>query len=337
MGDIVRFARKKEQAPVTVGKVAEALTVWLESRPLQTRRQYLGVAKGWCAYLGVEFMSKENDRAWINATVTDVQGYINVIKKLPAQPGRATQASPNGKVSAATVSHKVTVLKSLYDQLLVCELITKNVFAKASAELKKHKPGQVRPHDRMPPHVIKALIGINVKTRSDARDRCIFIVALGAALRRSEIQALKLHDVELTTEGTVVLKLRQTKSGTPQQLSLPDWVGEAVQQVKETRVQEGAAMDEHLFVRYADHQTYPLGDKWIYMLFVKYCKLLGFEKVYTPHCCRVTAITQMLDQGFSHREVQELSRHSSVQLVERYDRKRHEVDKSPTKKLKYDD
>lgn len=337
MGNIVHFTRKKVQAPAVIGKVHKAITVWLDSRPAATKKGYLCIARSWSKYLGVDFDGEGADEAWTTATPTDVQGFINEIKKRPAQSGRARLASPDGKVSIATVAYKVVVLKSIYEQLMHCELVTKNVFAKSAAELKKHKPGKLRPHERMPGHVVRALINMEATTRSEARDRMIFVVALGAALRRSEIRRLKINDVELTTQGTVVLKLRQTKSGTPQQLSLPDWVGEQVQQFKESRIQEGAGQEDYLFVRYADRKTYPIGDEWIYNLFIKYCKKFGFEKVYTPHCCRVTAITQMLDQGFSHREVQELSRHSSVQLVERYDRKRNEVDQSPSKKLKYDD
>lgn len=42
---------------------------------------------------------------------------------------------------------------------------------------------------------------------------------------------------------------------------------------------------------------------------------------YTPHSARATAITKLLADGVPHREVQEFSRHSSVRMVERYDKR----------------
>jgi integrase len=55
----------------------------------------------------------------------------------------------------------------------------------------------------------------------------------------------------------------------------------------------------------------------------------------TPHSARATAITRLLEQGFSHREVQEFSRHSSVLMVEKYDKRRFSLDESPGKKIFY--
>jgi hypothetical protein len=49
-----------------------------------------------------------------------------------------------------------------------------------------------------------------------------------------------------------------------------------------------------------------------------------------------TAISKLLSDGISHREVQEFSRHSSVQMVELYDKRRIGVEDNPGKKLEYD-
>ncbi len=79
-----------------------------------------------------------------------------------------------------------------------------------------------------------------------------------------------------------------------------------------------------------------MGDKFVYRLFKDYLRRFKLNPNYSPHCARVTAITQLLKQGMNHREVQELSRHASVSMVERYDRRRFEIEESPSKKLSYD-
>ena len=79
-----------------------------------------------------------------------------------------------------------------------------------------------------------------------------------------------------------------------------------------------------------------MGEKYVYRLFKEYLARFKLNPDYSPHCARVTAITQLLKQGMNHREVQELSRHASVAMVERYDRRRFEIEESPSKKLSYD-
>ena len=54
------------------------------------------------------------------------------------------------------------------------------------------------------------------------------------------------------------------------------------------------------------------------------------------HSARATAITRLLAEGIPHREVQEFSRHASIQMVELYDKRRIGVDKNPGRGLDYD-
>jgi site-specific recombinase XerD len=91
-----------------------------------------------------------------------------------------------------------------------------------------------------------------------------------------------------------------------------------------------------MFVRYLHRGSEAMGEKYVYRLFKEYLKRFKLNPDYSPHCARVTAITQLLKQGMNHREVQELSRHASVAMVERYDRRRYEIEESPSKKLSYD-
>jgi integrase len=57
----------------------------------------------------------------------------------------------------------------------------------------------------------------------------------------------------------------------------------------------------------------------------------------TPHSARATAITKLLTDGIPHREVQAFSRHASIQMVEHYDKRRFDVERSPAKGLEFDE
>jgi site-specific recombinase XerD len=145
-----------------------------------------------------------------------------------------------------------------------------------------------------------------------------------------------LSDVINTNKGSTYLRLRKTKSQNIQKVALPDWVAEEILAFKERRIHEGKGDRDLLFVRYLHRGEEPMGEKFVYRLFKDYLKRFKLNPDYSPHCARVTAITQLLKQGMNHREVQELSRHASVAMVERYDRRRFEIEESPSKKLSYD-
>ena len=61
----------------------------------------------------------------------------------------------------------------------------------------------------------------------------------------------------------------------------------------------------------------------------------GAGNFVSPHSARATAITKLLSDGFSHREVQEFSRHASIQMVEVYDKRRISIDDNPASDLDY--
>jgi site-specific recombinase XerD len=316
--------------------VLTALNSWLEIRPENTRRVYLRIAEEWSLFLGQSLAKTLGGKLWKKATHKDAQSFVNDCRQRPAQPGRASDASPDGCVSMATVRHKASVLKAAYDSLVAQGLVVSNPFHAVCADLRRIKPGERRRNEGMEPHEVKRFLTFPLFDPEHHRDRAIFHLMFGAALRRSELVDLLLSDLITTNKGTTYLRLRKTKSQVPQKVSLPEWVATELLAFKETRIQEGATEKDLLFVRYLRHGKRAMGDQYVYRLFKDYLKRFKLNPDYSPHCARVTAITQLLSQGMNHREVQELSRHSSVTMVERYDRRRFEIDESPSKKLSYD-
>jgi site-specific recombinase XerD len=316
--------------------VLTALNLWLEIRPENTRRVYLRIAEEWSLFLGQSLTKTASGKLWKKANAKDAQAFVNDCRQRPAQQGRAMEASPDGCVSMATVRHKASVLKAAYDSLVVQRLVTVNPFLAVAAEMRRVKPGERRRNEGMEPHEVKKFLTFVPLDPEHFRDRAIFHLMFGAALRRSELVDILLSDIITTNRGTTYLRLRKTKSQVPQKVSLPEWVADEVLAFKARRVEEGATERDLMFVRYLHRGTEPMGEKYVYRLFKDYLKRFKLNPDYSPHCARVTAITQLLSQGLNHREVQELSRHSSVSMVERYDRRRFEIDESPSKKLSYD-
>lgn len=336
MGKIVYLRAKESKTKASSCEIYVGLETWLASKPANTRAQYLRLANEWTRFLGYEPTERSAKRGWQTAKYIDAQRWVNEIKKRPAQPGRSTEASANGCVSMATVKHKVSVLSSLYDQLLAQGLVEANPFKRLVIELKKHASGARRPHVRIPKESVEKLIKFKPKDREQLRDLAIFNLFFGAALRRCEVVALRLTDVKRSDKGTTYLRLVVTKSQKVQEVALPNWVASVVNRYVDQRMNEEASPTDPLFIVYrVNGRVTALSSSTVYRIFKAYCRMFGLPDNFTPHCARVTAITQMLDQNFSHRDVQELSRHSSVTMVEKYDRRRHDVDQSASKKLEY--
>jgi integrase len=108
------------------------------------------------------------------------------------------------------------------------------------------------------------------------------------------------------------------------------------------RKTQGAKPGDYLFNSYRGRGgrnpvSAPISTHGIYELFKRYCKQAGIKEFVSPHSARATAITRLLSRGIPHREVQEFSRHSSIQMVELYDKRRLGVEDSPGRGLDYDD
>jgi integrase len=310
--------------------VHAAISRWLSLKPANTKSQYLRRAKTWSMYLGCSLDDERAGARWIAAKHSDALDYANQLADRKAQDER------HGKISSNTIRQHCVVLKSIYDELIAQGLTESNPFMRVVKELKEQDAGERRPHRRIPTEKVRQLLSFIPRTRDERQDMAILSLFFGAALRRSEVINIRIGDVRKTEKGTTVIHLLQTKSQKAQSVSLPSWAAKNVNEWLAIRQRDRAASKDYLIVRYdTKGDAHPLSDSAIYRWWKAMCHKHEIGDDWTPHCARVTAITQLLDQGKDHRAVQELSRHSSVQMVERYDKKRIEADESASKDLDY--
>ena len=326
---------KRANRTVHTSQVFDAIVTWLSDRAANTKGAYIRHAKEWSAFLGVEFHEPTATKAWAKASYLDARKWLIECSHKAAQRGRATENSPTGKVSGKTIRHKAIILKSLYDTAIASGVCDNNPFLRVVRELKSQREDFRRPTLKVLPEHVKLFIGIEGTSSVALRDRAVMCVLFGAALRRGELPVLCLSDVMTSDKGTTFLRLRETKAQRVQDVALPDWVAEAVSAYKQRRISEGATARDKLFVRHTECGCRPIGEKFVYNLFKKYCQKFRIVEDYTPHSARATAITQLLDQGVPHREVLDLSRHASVTTLEAYDKRDRAVDNSAAKKLTY--
>jgi integrase len=159
-------------------------------------------------------------------------------------------------------------------------------------------------------------------------------------LRRSELIKLRLGDVRRTAKGTTFLRLRSTKGKVDSDQALPGWAAQAVNSLCLEREKQGAESGDYLFTSFTGQAgrtatNRPISATGIYQTFLQYCTLAGVKNWASPHSARATAITKLLDDGLSHREVKEFSRHAGIDMVELYDKRRVSIDENPAKGLSF--
>lgn len=322
---------------------------WLALLSVTTQRTYLSVIREYCAFLGAPAGTAAAADLILATTTMHAQAYVVHLKRqrgevpraLRINPKRATSRLISATQSPATIAKKIMALRKLYEVLIAHEVYPRaNPFGPHSMKVPDPKGGRKRETEMLNFEDVPLVLEAIEDSPRATRDRAILAVLFGGGLRRSEVAKLLLDDVGITPAGTTYLKLRSTKDGRDHMQALPDWAAAAVKELRHEREAQGACPADYLFCRWtgrggmiATHE--PLGEQSVYNVFKNACAQAGLGPQYTPHSARATAITKLLADGTPHREVQEFSRHKSVQMVEWYDKRRFGVDVNPAKGLSF--
>jgi integrase len=85
----------------------------------------------------------------------------------------------------------------------------------------------------------------------------------------------------------------------------------------------------------ATHHKKALSSSELAMIVRKTSRKAGLNKKVSPHMLRSTAITYALDQGASHRGVQQMAGWTTPLMITRYDKRRNDPRFSAVHHLKY--
>lgn len=168
------------------------------------------------------------------------------------------------------------------------------------------------------------------QTAAGARDNAIIGLLATAGLRRSEVAALLLADVDTTTGKISIRSGKGRKDRTVYATNgtlaaLHDWLS--------VRGSTGGALfcpinkGGKLTVR-------PMTAQAIYTMLQKRGQSAGVVD-FTPHDFRRTVVGDLLDAGVDLVTVAKLAGHASVETTARYDRRPEELKRDAAKKLHY--
>ena len=357
---VVRNNRSQGSRPE--GEFWIRLSAFLSMRSPKTQETYLGIVREWCRFLKVEAGTLQAAQKLLSVSDIHAIAYKNWLETRPGETPRSQRKESSSReiiihrkskaqkkvglestLSNATISKKFAALRRIYRMLIGTGLgITQNPFDVDKVPAPAKDAGRKRPTEMLDFSLVKKVVNSpDSSTPKGLRDKAILSALFGGGLRRSEVAALRVGDVRRTSAGTLYVYLRSTKAKRDAEQALPSWAAECIDKLAKQRVKNGAGGADYLFVSYTGQAgktptSDPVSASGIYKLFKFYCRMAGAGKFVTPHSARATAITKLLADGIPHRDVQEFSRHSSIQMVELYDKRRVGVEKNPAKVLDYD-
>jgi integrase len=343
------------------------ISAFLSLKSPATRVTYSGIISEWCEFLGCKAGTAASAARITAATDLHAIAYRKFLEQRPGEKPRfernlakarsasrelsSNSASGRGKKkdgldatqSNATIHKKFAALRRIYRMLVASNLgISENPFEADKVPPPPKDAGRKRPTQMIEFELVMEIISQpDISTPKGRRDRAILAVLFGGGIRRSELVALRIGDVRKTSSGTTVLYLRHTKAKRDAEQALPSWAAEPLWALVEERKKDKASEGDYIFIGFTGRagkavSNNPISDTGVYLLFKHYCAAAGAGAFATPHSARATAITKLLADGVPHREVQEFSRHASIQMVEWYDKRRFDVEQSPARGLNYE-
>jgi len=280
----------------------------------QTLKTFSGSLSNW-AGLDYERIAK--------ATTPDVLKYLQTLRH---SNGIEPRLGGSRNLSNSTIRQKCFALKSIYDWLLRGGYVTVNPLADPQLKLPALDDYKKRDTEILQSLSVKKLLNApDRNTREGIIERAMFALFFGGGLRREEVARLLLGDIGKDIDGVGFVVLRRTKAGRDEVQPLPRWAFRRVQRAARLRRKLGNTDKSTLL---------GLSSSTIYRTFLRYAKKFGLKHI-TPHSARATAITILLGNGTSYREVQEFSRHSSISMVEHYDKRRFKMKENAGLKLKF--
>ena len=293
--------------------LCEHLNIWLSFWAPNTQKSYrLALDQFEASLSGVSLL---------NATELHCTRFATTVRK---------------QISPWSARHKILCLKSAYDYLVRNRLCKENYWDRILASMPNSKPGEQRPTKLVPfEQVLRIISAPSSVVPEGLRDRAAFAVFFYCGLRSFELFELTLGSLKSTESGARYLLLSKTKAQRFQKVSLPDDAVPFVEAWQNHRELEGAKSSDFLFTKLHNGKSCGkltrniLRNSWAY--YTKACGVTGVGM----HGARATLITKLLSDGVSYREVQEVSRHASIAMLETYDKRRFEIEDHANRKIKF--
>lgn len=291
-------------------------------------------------FLG-QFISEQTQKAYIS----DLNAFFSFLKK-----GGLFVSHPNQikgthfqfyrdflfekQYSSATVNRKLVAIRSFIKWAMALKLIDHNPLD----VVKLPKVETETPTKAFDDHeVVQMLNAPDLSTKKGHLHKLIIHMLFSLGLRRSELAKIKIKDIT-QERGHYVLRIKG-KGDKTRFLPLSKDVIIAIQDYMDAMAKFKIHFEAEDFLLQSTHKgknSKPMDGSTIYRVINKYAKQCGINKKVSPHSCRATAISHLLDtQKTPIRDVAIFAGHSKITTTERYDKRRESLDNSAAYDIDY--
>lgn len=233
-------------------------------------------------------------------------------------------------LSSSSINRKISSLKSLMNWFVNQGLISNN----PSASLKLPKVNTESPTLAFTDEeVLQMLLAPDTKTFSGSVHKLVLAFLFHAGVRRSELVNLRRGDLIEDRSGWII-KIRG-KGGKqrllPISLELEAYIKQYFGRVRDWN-------DEDYLIRSSEFEknSKPMNPSTIYKIVRRYAEQVGIDRRVSPHSCRATVISHLLENQVSPRDVADFAGHTSIQTTSIYDKKRDGIKNSAALKINYE-
>lgn len=217
-------------------------------------------------------------------------------------------------ICPGTQAHKIASVKSFFKYAARHRMIPTD----PGATLRMPKVCRSLPRDILDEEEIERLLEAPDVTKPlEFRDRVMMEVFYGSGVRKSELLALSVFDLDL---DRAEIRVDRLKRGEGRVIPIPpvvaDWVGRYLDEVRPALVKPDSG--DALFLTVRGKPFRP--SNWIVERIRHYAKRAGIKKDPKCHGLRHTYSTHLLRRGMGIRQIQKLLGHKSINSTQIYTR-----------------
>lgn len=238
-------------------------------------------------------------------------------------------------LASATINRRLVCIRSFMKWAIAARLIEFNPLDTVKLPKVQTESPTVAFDDE---EVVQMLNAPDLNTHKGKTHRLVMVMLFHLGLRRSELTNMKMHQI-VHDRTHWVLRI-QGKGDKLRLIPMNETVYEEVKiyvaHLNDNGVQLGP--EDYLLQTELKHKNEkPMDGSTIFRVIERYAKQLGINKSVSPHSCRATVISHLLDTRHAAiRDVATFAGHSNITTTERYDKRRKNLDKSAAYQVDYE-
>lgn len=237
-------------------------------------------------------------------------------------------------LASATINRRLVCIRSFMKWSIAAKLIDHNPLDTVKLPKVQTESPTVAFEDA---EVIQMINAPDSETHKGRTHRLVMVLLFHLGLRRSELTQLQLHQI-VDDRGHWVLRIHG-KGDKVRLIPLNEIVYEEIAIYIAALKDVGILLGPNDYLLQTDTKSKnerPMDGSTIFRIINKYAKNLGINKSVSPHSCRATVISHLLDtKQTAIRDVATFAGHANITTTERYDKRRKNLEKSAAYQVDY--